>query len=69
MLHAAKPGGGHYTVVEVARQLGHSPQTHLAVYAHLLDEQSDVAGQTMDDVIRRGRQPVYNLALVQEAPA
>jgi integrase len=59
MLHASKPGGGHYTAHEVARQLGHKPSVTLDVYGHLMDDQSDVAGHTADEIIRLARRHVW----------
>jgi integrase len=59
MLHASKAGGGHYTVLEVARQLGQKPSTTLGVYAHQMDDQSNVAGYTVDEIIRLARREVW----------
>jgi integrase len=55
MLHASKPGGGHYTPHEVARQLGHKASMTLDVYGHVMDDQTDVAGHTVDEIIRLAR--------------
>lgn len=59
MLHATKPGGGHYTAHEVARQLGHKASMTLDVYGHLMDDQTDVAGRTVDEIIRLARRHVW----------
>jgi hypothetical protein len=62
MLHASKPGGGHYTVHEVARQYGHKPSMTLDTYGHVLDDQSEVAGHTVDGIIRLARREVWGPA-------
>ena len=43
------------TVVEVARQAGHSPTMALSTYAHLFDEFADAPRTSADEVIRAAR--------------
>jgi hypothetical protein len=59
MLHASKPGGGHYTMHEVASQLGHKASMTADVYGHRMKDQTDVAGHTVDEIIRLARRHVW----------
>jgi hypothetical protein len=62
MLHARRPdeqGGGTYTVIEVARQLGHDPRTLLAVYAEVMHDIHGISGMTMNEIIRAARREVW----------
>jgi|GEM_PF-6697217 len=43
------------TVVEVARQAGHSPTMALSTYAHLIDEFAEAPGTSAEEVIRAAR--------------
>lgn len=43
------------TVVEVARQAGHSPTMTLSTYAHLFDEAAGADRVSAEDQIRRAR--------------
>ncbi|HWG55732.1 MAG TPA: site-specific integrase [Gaiellaceae bacterium] len=55
MLYASKPQGGHYTVGQVARQLGHSTRMLVDTYEHVMDDDSEIAGKTVDEAIRQAR--------------
>ncbi|MGH9322867.1 MAG: tyrosine-type recombinase/integrase, partial [Vicinamibacteria bacterium] len=44
------------TVVEVARQAGHSPTMTLSTYAHLFEELEDTERRSAEDEIRRARE-------------
>ncbi len=44
------------TVVEVARQAGHSPTMTLSTYAHLFEELEGVETRSAEDEIRRARE-------------
>jgi integrase len=44
------------TVVEVARQAGHSPAMTLSTYAHLFEELDGAERRSAEDEIRRGRE-------------
>jgi integrase len=62
MLHARRPdeqGGGTYTVIEVARQLGHDPRTLLAVYAEVMHDIHGISGMTMNEIIHAARREVW----------
>ncbi|MEX2646442.1 MAG: tyrosine-type recombinase/integrase [Gaiellaceae bacterium] len=69
MLYAAKPGGGHYTINEVARQLGHSPTLTLEVYGHIMDDDSEIAGKTIEEAIRDARRGVSAPLTKDENPS
>jgi integrase len=43
------------TVIEVARQAGHSPTMALATYGHVIEELEDTAREPAEDVIRKAR--------------
>ena len=43
------------TVIEVARQAGHSPAVCLSTYAHIIDELTDTKRQSAEDDIRQAR--------------
>jgi integrase len=43
------------TVIEVARQAGHSPTMALATYGHVIEELEDTALKPAEDVIRKAR--------------
>jgi integrase len=62
MFHAVRPaeeGGGNYTPLEIARQLGHDVRTLLGVYADVMHDIHGVAGLTMDEIIRAARREVW----------
>jgi integrase len=59
MLYASKPNGGHYTIHQVARQLGHSATMTLAVYGHVMEDDSEIAGKTIEQVVRAARRAVW----------
>lgn len=62
MFHAVRPdeeGGGNYTPLEIARQLGHDVRTLLGVYADVMHDIHGVAGLTMDAIIRAARREVW----------
>ena len=46
------------TVVEVARQAGHSPTMTLSTYAHLFEELEGAERRSAEDEIRRAREAV-----------
>lgn len=41
------------TVIEVARQAGHSPTMALATYGHVIEELEDTVREPAEDVIRK----------------
>jgi hypothetical protein len=62
MFHAVRPsedGGGNYTPLEIARQLGHDVRTLLGVYADVMHDIHGIAGMTMDQIIRAARREVW----------
>jgi integrase len=60
MFHARRHDGeGRYTVLEIANQLGHDPRTLLGVYAKVMHDINQVAGLTMDEIIRAARREVW----------
>jgi hypothetical protein len=62
MFHAVRPaedGGGNYTPLEIARQLGHDVRTLLGVYADVMHDIHGIAGMTMDEIIRAARREVW----------
>jgi excisionase family DNA binding protein len=62
MFHARRPeeeGGGNYTPLEIARQLGHDVRTLLGVYADVMHDIHGIAGMTMDEIIRAARREVW----------
>ncbi|MCE7891595.1 MAG: hypothetical protein DYH12_18170 [Sorangiineae bacterium PRO1] len=46
---------GHHSVIEIARQLGHSPTMTLNTYGHVMDELDGDAGLSAEEQIRRAR--------------
>jgi hypothetical protein len=59
MSHAQRPEGGTYSIHEVARQFGHSPETLLKVYADIPEDLHGIAGLTMDEIIWAARREIY----------
>ena len=62
MFHAVRPdeeGGGNYTPLEIARQLGHDVRTLLGVYADVMHDIHGIAGMTMDEIIRAARREFW----------
>jgi hypothetical protein len=61
MLAARRHDGaeGRYSDAEVARQFAHSPETLHRVYQHLPKDPHNVAGRTMDEIIRAAFREVW----------
>ena len=54
------------TVVEVARQAGHSPTVTLSTYAHLFEELEGAGRRSAEDEIRRARRLASGTRFVPE---
>jgi hypothetical protein len=47
------------TVIDVARQSGHSPTMALSTYSYLIDELEDAENRSAKEVIREARSAVF----------
>ncbi len=59
---------GRHSVIEIARQLGHSPTMTLNTYGHVMDELDGEAGISAEEEIRRARAQIRPISGPQAAP-